>query len=144
MRTLLLRVCMLSVTLMVTNMYCLILSHISFEAQPPFVMQIWKCGRQMNVHSCADPLMDGNSVSYVRTALRLGKSYRTSRSCIHLRRLSMLFLKVLNVNLYLSSGFHFFWKSVRTSFLLSNRGARTIWNATRIMEWIYPKRWRRR
>ena len=50
---------MLSVTLMVTYMSCLILSPISIEAQLPFVMQIRQCGRQMDIRSCTDPLTDG-------------------------------------------------------------------------------------
>ena len=55
-------------------------------------------------------------------------------SRIHLRRLSMVCLKVLKVNLHLTGGFHLSWKSVRALSLLSNRLARAIWNATRSME----------
>ena len=71
-----------------------------------FVMQTRQCRRNMDVYSCSDPLLYGNSVSYGRTDLPLGKSCWTSRSCIHLRLLSMLCLKVLNVNLHLTVGFH--------------------------------------
>ena len=95
---------MLSVTLMVIHMSCLILSPISFEVQLPFAMQIIQCGSHMDVHSCSDPLLDVNYVSYGRTALPLGEMYRNSTSCIHLRRLSMMCIKVLNVNLHLTGG----------------------------------------
>ena len=47
--TLFIRVCMLSMILMVPYMSCLILSPISVEAQMPFVMQIRQCERQMDV-----------------------------------------------------------------------------------------------
>ena len=109
--TLLLRACMLSVTLMVTHMSCLIFSLISVKAQLPFVMNIRQCRRQMDISSCTDPILDGSYVSYGRTDLPLRKSYQTSGSRIPLRRLIILCLKVLNVNLHLTGGFHFPEKS---------------------------------
>ena len=140
MPTPLIRSCILSVTIIVTYMSCLIVLTISVKAQLPFVMQIIQWGKHMYVYSCSNPLLYGNSVFYRRIYIPLEESYRTSRSCIHLRRLNILCLKVLNVNLHLTGRFHLSWKSVIALSLLSNRWARAISNATRSMELICPKR----
>ena len=103
---LLLREFILSVTMMFTHMYYLILSPISVEAQLPFVVLIRHCGRHMGVSSYANPLLEDDSVFYGITALQLEEIYQTSRSCIQLRRLNMLCPKVSNVILLLIGGFH--------------------------------------